>query len=260
MGQRGLTYQASTRPAHPLGGLDNDGVTLRYVALGDSMSIDFYAGGPGRGAASLLHANRDVDFPQWAGRDLGSRGYHLLTLAADGATTAGVLQAQVPRLKRPADLVTLTMGGNDLMGAYGDTTAAEAVIRRVAERGEKILRALVTGSRQAPRIVVTTVYDPSDGTGAVPDRALPPWPDGPRLVRTLNAVLADLAGRHGAVVADVHAHFLGHGAAIGDPGQADARPEDRRLWYCGVIEPNAWGAHEIRRTWWQALEQAGWVA
>jgi hypothetical protein len=41
-----------------------------YAALGDSMSIDDYAGGPGRGAASLLWRNRDDDFPAWAGRGL----------------------------------------------------------------------------------------------------------------------------------------------------------------------------------------------
>jgi hypothetical protein len=29
-----------------------------YAALGDSMSIDDYAGGPGRGVASLLWRNR----------------------------------------------------------------------------------------------------------------------------------------------------------------------------------------------------------
>ena len=34
-----------------------------YVALGDSISIDDYSGGPGRGGASLLLANRDDDFP-----------------------------------------------------------------------------------------------------------------------------------------------------------------------------------------------------
>jgi hypothetical protein len=44
-----------------------------YAALGDSLSIDDYAGGPGQGAASLLWRNRDDDFPAWAGRDLTSR-------------------------------------------------------------------------------------------------------------------------------------------------------------------------------------------
>lgn len=37
-----------------------------YVALGDSMSIDDYAGCAGRGAASLLLRNVDADFPAWA--------------------------------------------------------------------------------------------------------------------------------------------------------------------------------------------------
>jgi hypothetical protein len=25
------------------------------------------------------------------------------------------------------------------------------------------------------------------------------------------------------------------------------------LWYCGLIEPNAWGASEIRATFWEVL-------
>jgi lysophospholipase L1-like esterase len=234
-------------------------VTLLYTALGDSMSIDVYAGGPGRGAASLLHRNRDADFPDWAGRDLASNGYDALDLTYDGATTAGLLERQVPRLDRRPDLVTITIGGNDLMGAYGDTAAAEGVIRVIAERTERILGHLGAGPGDPPRTVVTTVYDPSDGTGAVPGRALPPWPDAPRLVSALNEVLIGLAGRHGARVADVHAHFRGHGAQAGDPGQPDPRPGNRDLWYCGVIEPNAWGAHEIRRTWWDTLDRAGWL-
>ncbi len=234
-------------------------MTVLYVALGDSMSIDVYAGGPGRGAASLLHRNRDADFPDWAGRDLATRGYAVLDLTYDGATTAGVLEQQLPRLDRRPDLVTITMGGNDLMGAYGDAAAAEAVVRTVAERGERILGALATGPGGLPRTVLTTVYDPSDGTGAVPGGTLPPWPDGPRMVRALNAALTTLAGRHGAVVADLHAHFLGHGSTAGDPGQPDPRPANRDLWFCGVIEPNAWGAHEIRRVWWETLERAGWL-
>jgi hypothetical protein len=234
-------------------------VTLLYTAIGDSMSIDVYAGGPGRGATSLLHRNRDADFPDWAGRDLGTRGYELLDLTYDGATTAGVLDQQLPRLDRRPDLVTITIGGNDLMGAYGDTAAAEAVIALVAERVERIL-SHIAGPGGRPRTVVTTVYDPSDGTGAVPGGGLPPWPDGPRLVVALNEVLTGLAGRHGAQVADVHAHFRGHGAQVGDPGQPDPRPANRELWYCGVIEPNAWGAHEIRRAWWQAIERAGWLS
>jgi lysophospholipase L1-like esterase len=228
-----------------------------YVALGDSMSIDVYAGGPGRGAASLLHRNRDADFPQWTGRDLHSRGWTALDLTSDGATSSGVLRGQLPRLDRRPDLVTITMGGNDLMTAYGDPVAAEAAIGHVAVTGEDVLASLRSATGPDAVIVLTTVYDPSDGTGAVPSNVLPPWTDGPRLIRALNAELGELAERHGALLADVHGHFLGHGSAAGDPGQPHPRPDDRDLWFCGVIEPNAWGAHEIRHCWWRCLEKAG---
>ena len=35
------------------------------------------------------------------------------------------------------------------------------------------------------RIVVSTVYDPSDGTGRAPGSALPAWPQGPCWVQSL---------------------------------------------------------------------------
>src|SRR6266511_3796385 len=189
-----------------------------YVALGDSMSIDDYAGGVGRGAASLLFRNRDTDFPDWAGRDLATAGYTAQILARDGAVSTDVLERQLPLIDRRPALVTITMGGNDLLAAYGDSTAAQSVIDRVAATGEAILSRLRALAADC-RIIVTTVYDPSDG----------------------------------AAVADVHRRFLGHGTAAGDPAQSDPRPANRDLWYCGVIEPNAWGAAEIRHAWWHAL-------
>jgi lysophospholipase L1-like esterase len=198
-----------------------------YVALGDSMSIDTYAGGAGRGAASLLYRNRDEDFPDWAGRDLYTLGWALRNLTRDGATSAWVLRDQLPLMggQRP-DLVTLTMGGNDLMAAYGDTVAAQAAIITVADLAERVLGQLGAAAGPDVPVVVTTVYDPSDGTGAVPSATLPPWPDGPRLVGALNAALVEVAHCHGALVADVHAHFLGHGAAVGDPDPAiDPHPD-----------------------------------
>ena len=87
-----------------------------YVALGDSISIDDYAGGAGRGGASLLFANRDADFPEWRGRDLKSidPGTTFTLLATDGATTRTLLQTQLPRLAAlasPPTVVTLTIRG-----------------------------------------------------------------------------------------------------------------------------------------------------
>src|SRR3954453_13663507 len=94
------------------GGHGDDGGGA-YVALGDSISIDEYAGGPGRGGASLLARNRDEDFPTWRGHDLAARRFHLL--ATDGATSQSLLEQQLPRLEssglRPS-VITLTIGGN----------------------------------------------------------------------------------------------------------------------------------------------------
>jgi hypothetical protein len=68
-------------------------------------------------------------------------------------------------------------------------------------------------------------------------------------------VLWVLAEDYRALVADVHARFLGHGLA-GDPTQPAARPRDRGLWYCRLIEPNAWGASQIRASFCEALQRA----
>jgi lysophospholipase L1-like esterase len=135
------------------------GMFAVYVALGDSMSIDDYAGGPGRGAAGLLHRNRDADFPDWTGRDLASAGYTAQILARDGATSVDVLQRQLPLVARPPAVVTITMGGNDLLAAYGDTAAGAAAIARVAVVGDAVLARLRAIGGDC-RIVVTTVYDP----------------------------------------------------------------------------------------------------
>jgi GDSL-like Lipase/Acylhydrolase family len=229
-----------------------------YAALGDSMSIDDYAGGPGRGAASLLWRNRDRDFPAWAGRDLTTHDptAQLALLASDGATSTTVVREQLGRLRRlgiPPTVATVTMGGNDLLLAYGDTTAARQAIGTVVDNGRLVLaglRALM--GPQAP-IVVATVYDPSDGSGDADRLGLPAWPQALELLAELNRSLGALAAEHGALVADVHARFLGHGLAAGDPAQPAGRPPHRGLWYCGLIEPNAWGASEIRAAFWDTL-------
>ena len=231
-----------------------------YVALGDSISIDAYAGGPGRGGASLLARNRDEDFPDWRGHDLATTrpqlGFELL--ATDGGTTASVLEVQLPRLASSGAVprvVTLTVGGNDVLGAYGDTRRAleiVGVVRARVDRALDRLRALV-----APEdpIVVGTVYDPSDGTGEAWRVGLPPWPDVVDVVGELNAALRAVAREHGAVIADIHGRFLGHGLQAGNPAQPAARPHNRTLWYCQIIEPNAWGADAVRAAFWAGLQE-----
>ncbi len=229
-----------------------------YVALGDSISIDDYAGGPGRGGASLLFRNRDDDFPDWRGRDLLTLDPATTfgMLATDGATTRTLLQAQLPRLRalpaRPT-LVTLTIGGNDLLSVYGDTAAARGVVAGVEAAVDRALAELAGLLAPGGRVVVGTVYDPSDGTGDAARLGLPPWPDAVAVIGELNQALRGVAERNGAAVADVAGTFSGHGLRAGDPRQRDARPAERRLWFCDLIEPNAWGASGVRAAFWAAL-------
>ena len=229
-----------------------------YVALGDSISIDDYAGGPGRGGASLLHRNRDDDFPQWRGRDLRSAdptaGFAMLAL--DGGTRRTLLDVQLPRLAAlpPPSVVTLTIGGNDLLAAFGDTDAARRVVGEVREA---LVRALDRiGERLAPSgiVVVGTVYDPSDGTGDTARLGLPPWPEGVALIEELNDALRTTAAAAGAAVAEIAERFSGHGLLAGDPTGPFPRPADRDLWFCSLIEPNAWGADGVRAAFWAALQ------
>jgi lysophospholipase L1-like esterase len=149
-----------------------------YAALGDSLSIDDYAGGPGRGAASLLWRNGDDDFPAWAGRDLTAQDptARLVLLASDGATSAMVAGEQLGRLRRlglTPTLATVTMGGNDLLAAYGDASATRRAIGTVVDNGRLVLASLRTLMGSEAPILVATVYDPSDGSGDAARRDRP---------------------------------------------------------------------------------------
>ena len=94
------------------------GLFKRYVGLGDSISIDEYAGGPGWGAISLFYRNKDEIYPEFKGKDLRSLypEIDLYSLASDGAISSTVLGEQLPALPPGGDdptIVTLTVGGND---------------------------------------------------------------------------------------------------------------------------------------------------
>ena len=243
-----------------------------YIAIGDSMSIDLYpaldlgetdvavalervthAGAIAPvGAASLLHRN-DIDrWPDFAGDDLSSRfpGISLTNLCTDVATIGDVVSEQLPELEEsesPA-LITVTVGGNDLLSAFarhGRSPLLASIVRDIAQAYEYVVAEL---SRLRPNatILVTTVYDPSDGTGVLPgvfDGAgnLPL-----EHLDTLNDHIRVLADRHEHVrLADVHARFLGHGVS--------APETERWYWRRSLIEPSAQGASEIRRAWLEAL-------
>jgi len=185
-----------------------------YLALGDSISIDDFTGVPGGGAPSQLARRLALD---------------LVDLTTDGNTTKGVL-ADLDRAPSAADVVTLTAGGNDLLGGAG----SRAILRRlrvIARRIEPL----------GARVVLNTVYDPSDGDDAVGRRELGLSRLGAVLLRRrLNAVnrgIGELARQHGFLLADLERLFHGHGIASDRP------------WFVNVIEPNLDGATAIAEHW-----------
>jgi acyl-CoA thioesterase-1 len=233
----------------------------RYIALGDSISIDDYPAADaslryaGRsstnhlGAVSLLARNDDRLWPEFRGRDLHALRPSLRfdhprdNLTADGATTHSLL-LQVGRIEPSNEptLVTITAGGNDLLGAIGSRgpSPAAAIAGRLRDAVARILEL-----RPNAVVLLGTVYDPSDGT-----KRLPPFPgtlDREAMwLAEYNQLVAELVTTDRRLrLADIHRHFLGHGLTV---------PEPER-WYLpeSIIEPSARGASEVRRVWLDAL-------
>jgi lysophospholipase L1-like esterase len=190
---------------------------MRYLALGDSISIDDYTGVEGGGAVSQLAAR------------LGARGADLQDLTRDGNTTDGVL-ADLQLVNGRPDLVTLTAGGNDFLKGRVPATIAANV--------EKIARQLVNFRCT---VILNTVYDPTDGDQSLL-QMLGLSGDARQRYSELNDALRGIAGRHGFLLADLEALFHGHGVASAKP------------WFVLDIEPNHAGATAIAGCWHGLLE------
>ena len=245
-----------------------------YVALGDSTSIDLYpaldAGATDvavalerdvhagaiapLGAASLLYQNDDARWAEETGADLVTRypGITFANLASDGATIGDVFGEQLPQLAESdaPSLITLTIGGNDLLSAFSNKPRLpllEAIARDVAEAYEFLLDALHR-SRPNALVILASIYDPSDGTGHIPGVLEQAGPLPLPVLHGLNERIRTLAaGTPRTAYADVHAHFLGHGVT--------APEAERWYWKRSLIEPNALGANEIRRLWRGILDE-----
>lgn len=234
----------------------------RYTSVGDSMSTDHYPTcdvrdldhPPARldplGAAALLYRNDDLRWPEFKGLDLShlSPGVEFLNLAEDGAMIDDVTTEELSRLGHdssdPGLLLTLSAGGNDLLDALPTGHQLDKAVRRIEQRYTELVETI---REELPRatLVLTTVYDPTDGTGRLPGMegygSLPL-----EYLDQFNEHVRGTAGSMtGTVLAEVHRHFLGHGVTAPEP--------DQWYWRRSMIEPNALGASEIRRVWWEAL-------
>ncbi len=200
---------------------------MRYVALGDSISIDDYTGVAGGGAAS-----------QFA-RLVGATQFFNLT--RDGCTTSGVLEA-IPLITEIPDIVTLTVGGNDLLEFASslnpsETTENFSAIACAAEATAINLHTIADHLASFRcTVIMNTIYDPTGGDDiAASHLGLPP------ALRTafnsINSCISSIACEHGFRLSDLEVLFHGHGA--GSPAE----------WFVLDIEPNYAGATAVANHW-----------
>lgn len=250
----------------------------RYIAAGDGTSIDLHpaldlvarssgashAPPPaGLGAASLLYRNDDARWSEFAGRDLehlypgirfasrhafnAPREHPTDHFATDGATTVGVLAYQLGRLAPDVErtLITLTAGAFDLRQMMGAPNPPPTFVAGMLLRIERALAKIRT-LRPNALTLLATLPDPTDGTGDADvddplDRAVE-WIN--EFNRGIVAIASASDYQH-VRLADLHAHFFGHGTS--------APPDER--WFARVnpLDPGLRGASEIRRVWLETL-------
>ncbi len=226
---------------------------LTDVAVALERSVDAGTVAP-VGAASLFYRNEDEQWPEDQGADLVSQfpSIEPRILAQDNATIGDIFGEQLPGIDedQEATLVTLTAGGNDLLSAFANKPRHDLLVR-IADDIADAYDFLVKSIREArpnSGLVLTTIYDPSDGTGRVPGVLESAGPMPLDVLERLNGRIRRIADdTEGAIVADVHAHFLGHGVS--------APEKERWYWRRSLIEPNARGASEIRHVWLESLQQ-----
>jgi len=236
-----------------------------YLALGDSVSLDMHPYQDAQklslvckqeiGAASLLHRNDDSLHPEFVGRDLITmiQVSNHVNLCENGGTTEDLLKRiaakELDRFTKDNVLVTITLGSNDLLAAYragGDRSGIFREMKKLQSRFDEAIRSLKAKLSKS-KIVVTTVYDPTDGTGVMPTSAGYRGKMPVEYLSQFNESLRQTAQTYNLLVADVHLHFRGHGAECGSADQ---------FWYLrsSPIEPSYRGASEIRRVWLQTIE------
>lgn len=201
--------------------------TVDYVALGDS-----YAAGVGAGTENGACRRTDGAYPsQWAAT--GGDSVTLDQEACSGAATAEVLAEQVKAISAETDLITLTVGTNDLdlvgtLRVCADASQAQACATRLAAAEKALtttfpaaLAGTLTAARTAaPKAKIAVVGYPLPFED-VANCALP-LPKtlrdaGNTAVAGINRVLTATAAAAGATFVDVAGRYAGHGLCSGTP-------------------------------------------
>jgi hypothetical protein len=207
------------------------------------------------GAASLFYRNDLRGWPEEDGNDLVSRyrGITHLNLASTGATIGDVFGEQIAAMGESDAfaLITLTIGGEDLFSAFSAKPGKKLlahILGDIVEAYDLLVHA-IRGARPNAVLILNTVVDPSDRTGRIagiledvgslPLQALDLFN---QRVRELASQTAD------TILSETYGAFLGRGASVDE--------NDRWYWRRSPLEPNARGAHELRKLWLETLNRA----
>lgn len=209
------------------------------------------------GSASLFYRNELSLFPEFENRDLRSLFAEIKysNFCIDGGTCEDLSDpGEIKNLAQASEgraLITLTIGGNDLLQIHRSNPAAskEELSKKCSTlktRYDGIL-SLIREHFPGCLLILTTVFDPTDGTGIMP--GVTPLSEDRLPIEFLNDFNDHIRSLNAEelIVADVHKHFLGHG------GMSESIQD---FWYLpsSPIEPGYRGASEIRRMWLGALE------
>ena len=194
---------------------------MKYLALGDSMSIDLYTGVEGGGAAAQLAQMLRVQ--------------SFLNFAENGAIAGDVIKTLRAVNVRP-DLVTLTIGGNDLLLAI--LSARQGVPPSIAPILVDLTKIAARLAEFRCRVIVNTVYDPTDGDDTYAGTIGLDVANRIRLAQ-LNAGIESIARSCGFDLLRIHELFRGHGEQSVEP------------WLTNIIEPNLAGATAIAQEWYR---------
>lgn len=161
---------------------------VRYLALGDSLAAGYRAMPATQGYVYRLY-REGVIAP--LNRTLFANA------AVPGVTSAQVLAYQVPQALDafPADVITLSVGGNDLLRILSGADPG-TVLNEFQTNLTLILQRLRTGLPQA-RIYINNLYTVPNIAGA------------DSIVPVFNGIVAQVAGAFGVPVVDIYTAFLG---------------------------------------------------
>jgi lysophospholipase L1-like esterase len=244
-----------------------------FVVVGDSISDQGNPGQPGQKPFYyvLLEQNDDTAYPTFHGKDvttLYGSGINIVKVSKGGATSTELV-TQVHGL--PASLpgpvlVVGTIGGNDVQAALplivlGQQAQADAKRAQYKMNLATAFAELTMPGRFGAgvdvHVLLTNIYDPSDGTGDftyAPASKSCPFPlglfpknmmTGPLIQPWEDDMAAEAAKVSGVEILDLHGFYMGHGVNKADPDN---------WFHDDCIHPNTTGHEHIRELFWSKIE------